>query len=132
MITLLRWIAVLPGSVIAAWLGWLVSNIASRISLLTVGVSPDSFVGRLSIEMTSSAVLGAAFIYAGCYIAPAHQQRIALSLAALAIIAAVVFAAFAVRVWDYWALWSDLWMVIAAVALGLEEAARQGVPKAAT
>jgi hypothetical protein len=78
-----RWIALLSGAIAGAWLGWLVCNVANRVSLLFVGVLPDSFYGRACTETMSSAALGAAFVFVGSYIAPAYRRQVAIALAVL-------------------------------------------------
>ncbi len=55
--------------------------------------------------------LGATFVYVGAYIAPMRQARVAFVLGVIGLTVAVVFAAFALIASNYWALWSDIWMV---------------------
>jgi hypothetical protein len=112
MIRIVRWIAVLPGALAGAWLAWFVCNFANRISLLLAGVLPDSFSGRACIETMSSLVLGAAFVYAGSYIAPMYQRQVALALGSLGLFIAVVMVAFAVADLNYWAIWGGIWIAV--------------------
>jgi hypothetical protein len=130
MVSILRWTAVLPGALAGAWLGWFACNFVNRITLLFSGIWPDSFLGRLYIESVSSMVLGAAFVYAGASIAPMHQARAALLLGVIGLITAVVFAAAALPVSNYWALWGDIWFAFGVGAVGFSGAITSRLPPA--
>lgn len=108
----------LPGALLGAWFSWLLCNVANRLILAFVGISPDSIGGRVWVEAISSLVLGAAFVYAGSYIAPTYERHVSLNLGRLGLIATAVLAVAAVVDLDYWALWSEIWMAsgIGAVA----------------
>jgi hypothetical protein len=112
MVPKLRWIAVLPGALAGAWLGWFFCSVANRLTLAFVGISPDSFGGRVWVEAISSLVLGAAFVYAGSYIAPSYERRVAVNLARFGIIATAVLVVAALVDLDFWAVWSEIWIAL--------------------
>lgn len=76
---ILRWIGVIPGSLIA----FLTADVIWRIinSFTTIRYfDSDSWIYLIFVEIMSSAVAGASFIYAGTYIAPNFKKETALIL----------------------------------------------------
>lgn len=87
----LRWIAVLPAAVTAALIG---PALVYLSQWLFGSMAPSRFE-QLFTVVAQSAAMGAAFVWAGSCIAPTHQGRVAIVLAATAIFvmggAAVLF-----------------------------------------
>lgn len=108
----LRWIAFLPAAFLAAWLAWLVVMFGNRLTMGMQGIDPDSFLSRAFIEFISHAVMGAAFVYSGAKVAPAHHKTVAYVLAGLGLVAAgfLLFPAFMVA--NYWAVWAGASLIM--------------------
>lgn len=81
-----RWIAVLPAAVLVSVFGhWLVLVI-NRLSMVIVGVDPESLLASIFLLFVGSVVTGAGFVYAGTYVAPAHERVVAFVLASVFIL----------------------------------------------
>ena len=107
----LRWVAFLPAALLAAWLAWLLVMFGNRLTMGMQGINPDSFLSRAFIEFISNAAMGAAFVYGGAKVAPAHHRVVAYVLAGFGLVAAgfLLFPAFMVS--DYWAIWGGISLV---------------------
>lgn len=80
----LRWILVLPFSLLSFFVAnvlwqWLYSITASRY------LDPNSMLNLIIVDIMSSAISTAAFVYIGALIAPSYKKITALILATLAI-----------------------------------------------
>lgn len=108
----LRWVAFLPAALLAAWVAWLLVMLGNRLTMGMQGINPDSFLSRAFIEFISHAAMGAAFVYAGAKVAPAHHRIVAYVLAGLGLVAAgfLLFPAFMVA--NYWAIWAGISLAI--------------------
>ena len=108
----LRWVAFLPAALLAAWVAWLLVMLGNRLTMGMQGINPDSFLSRTFIEFISHAAMGAAFVYAGAKVAPAHHRIVAYVLAGLGLVAAgfLLFPAFMVA--NYWAIWAGISLAI--------------------
>lgn len=87
----LRWIAVLPGSFIGAYIAYWICK------FLRSDWSNRSFLGAIVLfttECVASGIFGAIFIYAGSRIAPSYKKQttIALAIIGVAILGASAFA----------------------------------------
>src|SRR5712675_402792 len=93
-IVFLRWVALLPVAVGAAWAAWFAVKLLNRIGMAAMGLSP--LYERAGIEALSGAAMGAAFVYAGAMIAPTHRKQAAYALGGVGLIvlsAALYYAA---------------------------------------
>ena len=99
VVMVLRWIALLPASVGAAWAAWLVVNF---------GINPGSFISKAFIVTVSHAVMGGAFVFVGVRLTPIHQRSVAFVLAGIGLvgIGMMLFPAIVLR--DYWAIWGGV------------------------
>lgn len=113
----LRWVGFLPVAVLAAWLGWIAVNILGRFSLGWTGITPEDFRGKLYFMTVGHAAMGAAFVYVGAKIAPAHRVIVAFILGGIGIVVSGFFLFPAVMVRDWWAVWSGLFVAIGAGAV---------------
>ena len=103
----IRWVAILPGSILAGWIAWVLVSWVNRITIMPY-VDPNSFMARLHIEFVASVAMSAAFVYCGAKIAPSHNKEVTYVLAMVALVA-IGFALFpAVMLKDYWAFWAGL------------------------
>ena len=100
----IRWIIVAPGAIVSAYLVWLATTFLNRLSLSFAGLDPDEIFGRLYIEVVSSGLMGAAFVYSGTRIAPANRKIVARVLAVFAVLIAGVLLAGAVIAKNSWAI----------------------------
>ena len=82
----LRWLGFLPVAVLAAWLAWIAVNILGRFSLSYVGIAPEDFQGKLYYITAGHAAMGAAFVYVGAKLAPAHRVIVAFVLGGIGIV----------------------------------------------
>ena len=103
----LRWVAVLPASLIAALVAWFVVTLGNGIFNGPQSDGICSLLWRGCIEFFASMVMGATFVYAGAYVAPSHKKCVSYVLAGvgLLVIGFLLFPAFLVQ--NYWAVWSD-------------------------
>lgn len=114
LIVILRWVAVLPAAAAAGYVGWLLIVLLNRISFSMSGVDPDSFLGRAFIEAASSAVMGAAIVYAGAKTAPSHRRIVVFVMAVLALVSAGVLLYPALLMRSGWAIYSVVWWILGA------------------
>jgi len=115
--TVLRWFGFFPVAVVAAWLAELVVYPLGLFSLGWAGITPEKFPGKLYFATMPHLAMGAAFVYVGAKIAPAHKVAVAfiLGLIGVAFSGALLFAAVMVR--DWWAVWGGLFVAIGAGAV---------------
>ncbi len=78
----LKWIAVLPGSLLAFILANFIWRLLHSITASRY-IDPDSWLNIIFVDIMSSAISAAAFVYAGAYIAPNHKKETALILTIL-------------------------------------------------
>tara|TARA_R110001583_G_scaffold194839_1_gene367277 strand:- start:4466 stop:4837 length:372 start_codon:yes stop_codon:yes gene_type:complete len=78
----IRWIAVLPASILALFL----VSIFLKFSMSFSGLETDSIISQCFIGFTC----GVAFIYAGVYVAPSHKVKVAFSLMIIGILLSLV------------------------------------------
>jgi hypothetical protein len=112
-----RWLLFLPGAFVAAVLAGGLTKMVVRYTEM-FGVDPDGWLGRIAIEATSGAAIGAAFVYIGAAMAPAYQRRVCLILAALALVitgARLIANGF---VSNYWGIWQGVFIGVGAAAVG--------------
>lgn len=77
-----RWVAVLPGAVLALVLSYAVINIFMMLSNWFVGVSSNSPYMKIA-QIGVSAVSGFYFVYIGSKIAPSNRKAVAYALTSL-------------------------------------------------
>jgi hypothetical protein len=125
-----RWAAFIPAAVLGAVVFYWFARWGMRYMLSAPFLDPDSFLLRGFAELFSSFALGLAFVYAGTKAAPAHKEQVSYALSGLGLVACGVLLYPAIRVENYWAVWSNVWVVaglaVAAYlardgALGVEE-----------
>ena len=75
----LKWITVLPVSVLALILANLIWRLLHSITASRY-IDPDSWLNLIFFDIMSSAIAAAAFVYAGTYIAPNYKKETALIL----------------------------------------------------
>lgn len=100
----LRWLGFVPGAFASAWLAWLLVPFGYKIAMSGMGMDPDGFINKLIIEVISSGVMGAAFVYAGSRIAPSNRKVIAYVLAVVAVLIAGFLAFPAIAQQNWWAV----------------------------
>ncbi|OQW66961.1 MAG: hypothetical protein BVN29_04810 [Nitrospira sp. ST-bin5] len=105
---ILRWAALAPGAIAAGWLAWVLVNFLNRLTMSFQGLDPNSFLGRAYIETLSGLIMGAAFVYVGAKIAPAHNKNVSFVLAGIAFMMSGIALFPAIVKPDYWAIWSGL------------------------
>lgn len=108
----LRWIAVLPAAILAAWLAWILVNILGRLSLGYAGVEPDSFLGELYFNSTGHLAIGATFVYAAAKVAPLHRKVVAYVLAALGLVISGFLLFPAIMIGSGWAIWGGVCVAV--------------------
>ena len=79
IVVVLRWLAVLPGALVA---GSLVRAIVRALNTLTVPF-PDSLLGQFGIGCLMGVSFAAVFVFSGAYIAPSRKNAAGLVLAVL-------------------------------------------------
>ena len=99
----LRWIAVLPGAIIGAYIAYFAFRIIQTIGLW-VRIPPDSFFYKAFIEGGSHYVMGVCFVYSGVFIAPSLHKHVTFILTGLGLLFAGMFLLSALEVRDYWSI----------------------------
>lgn len=77
IINLLRWVAVLPGAIIACMLASVI------MKLLDSYFQAYVYANSWWLELVNSGVSGYAFVYAGCYIAPKYKYIVSIVLSTI-------------------------------------------------
>jgi len=81
----LRWVALLPGALVAGYAAYLVGGTINNLSItLYMGRPPNGWTKLLG-DFMAHMFLGAAFVYAGAFIAPTQKPIVAMALGALSI-----------------------------------------------
>uniref|UniRef100_UPI0040489416 hypothetical protein n=2 Tax=Roseivirga sp. TaxID=1964215 RepID=UPI0040489416 len=78
----LKWIAVLPASLLALILSNLIWRLLHSLTASRY-IDTDSWLNLIFVDIMSSALASAAFIYAGTFIAPNYKKETALVLTIL-------------------------------------------------
>jgi len=107
-IIVLRWIALAPGALLASWLAWILVNVIGRFGLNYAMVEPNSFLAQLYFNTAGHAAMGAAFVYVGARIAPAHHRVIAYILAGLGLVLSGFLLFPSIMVQNLWAIWGAI------------------------
>lgn len=107
----LRWITLLPASLIGGYVGWFVVSLLNKITAAGY-YNPNSFLGRLFIESVSHMAMGAAAIYIAARIAPVYKKQVSLIMCGLVILMAGLFLFPAILKPDYWAMYAVVCLVI--------------------
>jgi hypothetical protein len=113
-ISALRWLAVLPLALAAAYASYYASWIIMAALLWTNGVSPTGFQGRAILYAISHSGMGFAFVSAGWWLAPRLKKQTAYMLAAAGLVLSGVGLAAAIVTEQYSALWPLFWMAASA------------------
>lgn len=79
---LLKWIAVFPVSIIAMILANIIWRFLYSITAFRY-IDPDSWLNLIFVDIMSSAIASASFVYAGTFIAPNYKKETALVLTIL-------------------------------------------------
>ena len=116
-VAVLRWIAIPPAAVIAAWAAWILLNLLGRFSLSYAGVTPESFLGQFYFNTAGHAAMGATFVYAGARVAPVHQLAVVYVLAVLGIFSGGVTLVPAILGGNGWAMWGSVCVVAGIAAM---------------
>jgi hypothetical protein len=104
-----RWVAVLPAAIAAALIGPILVYI---YQWLFASQDPSRFDQWFTL-IAQSVAMGAAFVWAGSYVAPAHKAKVAIALAGVAIF---VFGGIAVRFLETQQWWNLFHVSVSAVA----------------
>jgi lysylphosphatidylglycerol synthetase-like protein (DUF2156 family) len=75
IISILRYIAILPGAIIGAWIAYFGIITLNKI-VMSHFIYPDSFLAKLYLETMGNLCLGAAFVYVAQKISPSYKKRI--------------------------------------------------------
>ncbi len=78
----LKWIAVFPVSIIAMILANIIWRFLYSITAFRY-IDPDSWLNLIFVDIMSSAIASASFVYAGTFIAPNYKKETALVLTIL-------------------------------------------------
>lgn len=101
---ILRWIAFLPGALAASLMVSVVMRLVNRVIMFLNGMNPDGFLNKLWLDVISSALMGAAFVYVGARIAPTNRKPVGYVLTVTIILIAGFLAFPAVAQHNWWAL----------------------------
>ena len=104
LVTLLRWVLMIPTSLVCGVLAFYLVQIGNLLSMPSVGIPLEDFLARVFIELASGAACFAVTIHLGCRIAPSHKKCAACILAgvSLLIVGPAIHSTFLQA--DYWKL----------------------------
>lgn len=110
LITILRWIAVLPAAVLGAILANIVAIVFQYIESIFIGTPiNDGCISIVEIILCGirNAIFGAAFVAAGWYVAPYHKNTVKIVLTTIFVLLNIILAAmyisgFAHTNWETW------------------------------
>lgn len=111
-----RWLVLLPASLAGAWLAYFVITLINKVTAVAY-LDPDSFMMKAYLETSGHITLGAAFVYVGVYIAPAHKRATAYSMAGLSIsfVSVLLYTALMAPTVNYWAVYGGVAVLVAAL-----------------
>ncbi len=112
--TVLRWIAFLPASIISGYLAWFLLKLVNRVSFSMTGVNPDALLSRIFIERVSQGFLGAAIVYVAAQIVPSHKTVIVFVMAGLTILGAGIAMFPSIIMKNLWAIYGCICMAVGA------------------
>ena len=117
VISLLRWINVLPGGLVSGWGAYVAIYWLNRFTFSFSSMNPDSFFNRLFIEGVSQGALGAVAVYVGVKIAPAHRLETAIVIGILLTLVTgfLLFPAVTDRQW--WVVYGSFAMLVGTVGM---------------
>jgi hypothetical protein len=99
-----RWILILPTSVLGSWLAYYVVAVGEAIGMSAAGADPNSTMGQVYMVGLSHMLMGAAWVYLGARIAPKNNELVAYALAAIGLVFCGFFLFPAVLSSEYWAI----------------------------
>ena len=80
LLSTLRWIAVLPSSILAAVVVRLIAGPLNDLSISMMGIDPDAFMPKLAINIAMGAAFAFVLGYVGAWIAPTGKAITGLIL----------------------------------------------------
>jgi len=101
IITIMRWISVLPGAILTSWISWLIVKYACAFASFSFPVDLHSFWGRLFIEAIGTIIMTCCFIASGYYIAPKYKLLTVYALSTLAMLCFIYILIPALLVLDF-------------------------------
>lgn len=90
LILLLRWLGVLPLSILAAWLVWIITNAAFKAVNFFFGIDPEGFLSLLYLNTLTHAMMGGVLVFTAAKVAPKFKGQSAFVVAGLAVLAGLV------------------------------------------
>jgi len=115
--TSLRWIAVIPASVVASLLVYTLLRLSDALFAMRWGLNgyQDFF-----LEVIAHAALGFSFVFAGAYVAPKFKPKVAIFLGVIAVLFIASIALLSATTYDvFWkslSFWKGLFYHIATIA----------------
>ena len=113
-----RWVAFLPGALLAGVLAWSVIYWGNFWTFRIMGMNPYSFWSSLMLEGLPYAGMGAVIVLVAVRIAPSHKKAVVFGTAILSVLVAgsTLFIGVAAR--DGWMIYSSLAQVAGTAAIG--------------
>lgn len=121
VVTALRWVALLPAAIAAAWLGYFLMALAWNISLSMQGIDLNDFFVRICHFAASGMAMGGAFVYGGAYVAPSHKTHTAIILAILVALVLGTAVPYVIvgGIDQYWGAWQGVCALMGAGAAAI-------------
>jgi hypothetical protein len=115
LLTVLRWIAVLPVAIVGGVLAGMLSNVLNRFSFGWIGMSTQWWLPRIYIEGMANLIAAATAIYLGAVTAPSHSATVGLVLAGMLLIGEgyVLYPSIARQNW--WSVYAGVTVIVAAI-----------------
>jgi hypothetical protein len=121
-----RWIAVLPGAVLGAWLVYIVVNLMHWFS-----TDPDEWAwwATMTKEFFTNAGMGAAFVFLAAWIAPRFKVQVAFVFAGIVLFLSGAFLFAALQVRHYISILSNISLNAGAIYIAIKTSRAKGVPE---
>ena len=104
----LRWILCLPIGLSGAWATYVALKFLAGLGASADMLDVNSFVFHLRERTASHAAMGAAFVYLGALVAPAHRRRVAVIFGAAGLLLSGACMVHALSRHDSWAVWAGV------------------------
>ena len=113
----LRWVAFLPGALLAGTIAYMVIYWGNRWIFHIMGTNPDSFFNSLFLEGVPYAAFGAVLVFAAAWVVPTRKMAVAFGMSILSVLIACIalFVGWAAR--DWWSIYNAVAQVVGTVVL---------------
>ncbi len=118
--SILRWLALLPTSIIGATLAYYIVGVLNRITMWASGSNSNSFLTHLLTAFITHAAYGFVFVLVATIIAPGHQKQVGFAMAGFIAICTIGLIYFDTIDGKYWGILGDISTLMGAGGITLD------------